>query len=228
MDAFDTENDARECEHLLSLRYGITTLPFVARPGGSTRGLVHDQARLDRIHAQAGGAERARLLMDEIGLDPEQPHYLPQTSAGRRRNLILTLFADRRGDTPMHRVSMSGNDDGGRQAVVAAGLRPRAYKRNAANWRYESSFRAFSQLEDVRARLAAQMPLTLLRKANLLGKALTLRPAAQVRPGMVLAGADGRHHAVVAVEQVDCAATVHDINVAGTHNFFFFFVLSNN
>ncbi len=219
VDAFATENDAREREHVLSLRYGITTLPFVARLGQSTNGLVHDQARLDRIHAETGGFESARRLMDENGLNPEQPHYLPQTSAGRRRNLILTLFADWRGATPMHRVSLSGNDDEGRQAVAAAGLRARTYKRNAANWRYESAFRAFSQLEDVRARLAAQMPLTLVRKANLLGKALTLRPAAQVRPGMVLAGVDGRHHAVVAVEHVDAATTVHDINVAGTHNF---------
>jgi DNA helicase-2/ATP-dependent DNA helicase PcrA len=222
--SFGTEADARECEHLLSLRYGVTTLPFVARfPSSaskeSTRSLVGDQGRLDRIHASAAGGDGAARLMADRGLDADQPHHVPQTSRGRRRNLILTFFADRRGATPMHRVSVSGNDPEGLQAVRAAGLNARLYARNAENWRYESSFNDVSKADAVRARLEPHLPLTILRKANLLGKALTLRPASQVRPGMMMAGADGRHHAVTAVETVEEATTVHDLDVAGAHNF---------
>jgi DNA helicase-2/ATP-dependent DNA helicase PcrA len=222
--SFGTEADARECEHLLSLRYGVTTLPFVARfPSGasreSTRSLVGDQGRLDRIHASAAGGDGATRLMADHGLDADQPHHVPQTSRGRRRNLILTFFADRRGATPMHRVSVSGNDPEGLQAVRAAGLNARLYARNTENWRYESSFNDVAKADAIRARLEPHLPLTILRKANLLGKALTLRPASQVRPGMMMAGADGRHHAVTAVETVEEAATVHDLDVAGVHNF---------
>ncbi len=216
--ASDTEPDAREQEHLLSLRFGISTLPFVARKGGSTNGLVHDQVRLDRIHAAVGEAP-AHRLMAELGLDSDHPHHVPATSLLRRRNLILTYYADRRGATPMHRVALSGNDLEGSAAVRAAGLTPRAYKRNPSNWRYESSFRDVGEVERIRTRLAAQLDLTVVRKANILGTALTLRPARQIRPGMVLAGADGRHHAVVSVEPVELDATVHDLDVSGTHNF---------
>ncbi|MCK8783983.1 UvrD-helicase domain-containing protein [Roseomonas sp. NAR14] len=218
VDAFAAENDARECEHLLSLRYGVSTLPFVARKGGSENGLVHDQARLDRIHA-AAGEDGAGRLMTAYGLDPDHPHHRPQTFSGRRRNLIVTLYAEHRGPTPMHRVALSGNDAAGREAVLAAGLNTRAYRRNPANWRYESLFRDMAQVESIRARLSERLDVTLVRKANLLGKALTLRPAAQIRPGMVLAAADGSHDPVVAVESVEEPVTVHDIDVAGTHNF---------
>jgi len=224
IDAFATEADARECEHLLSLRYGVTTLPFVARYANSaekrsTSSLIGDQGRLDRIHASAAGGDGAACLMAEFGLDPDHPHHVPQTSRGRRRNLILTLFADRRGATPMHRVALSGNDPAGLEAVRAAGLNARLYARNAQNWRYESSFNDVAKADAIRVRLEPHLPLTIVRKANLLGKALTLRPASQVRPGMMMAGADGRHHAVTAVETVDDVVQVHDLNIAGVHNF---------
>ncbi len=217
--AFDNENDARECEHILSLRYGVTTLPFVARMGGSSNGMVHDQARLDRIHTTLSGQDGAERLMRDHGLDADHAHHTPQTTRGRRRNLILTLFADRRGLRPMHRVSMSGNDDEGRDAVRAAGLNPRPYARNPANWRYESAFGSVGDVERIRARLEPHMPVTVVRKANLLGKALTLRPAAQVRPGMIMAGEDGQYHAVVAVERIEADTSVHDLNVEDVHNF---------
>jgi DNA helicase-2/ATP-dependent DNA helicase PcrA len=219
VDGFASENDARECEHLLSLRYGISTLPFTARTGASRNGLVHDQARLDRIHARAEAEAGARRLMAEFGLDPEQPHHVPQSVAGRRRNLTVTLFADRRGPTPMHRVAVSGNDAEGRAAVEAAGLRARPYARNPQNWRFESVFRDVAAVSDIHARLSPHLPLTLVRKANLLGKPLTLRPAAQVRPGMMMAGSDGRHHAVTAVETLPGPATLYDLDVAEVHNF---------
>ena len=217
--SFDTEVDSRECEHLLSLRYGVTTLPFVARRGGSTAGLVHDQARLDRVHAGLTGTDGAERLMADYGLVPDHPHHVPQTARGRRRNLILTLFADRRGATPMHRVAVSGNDAEGREAIRAAGLSARCYARNPENWRYESSFNDVAKAEAIRLRLEPHLPLTLVRKANLLGKALTLRPAAQVRPGMMVATMNGTHQAVTAVESVDEPTTVHDLNVEGVHNF---------
>ncbi len=219
IDAFASEVEAWECEHVLSLRYGVTTLPFVARPTGSMADLVGDQARLDRIHASLTGGDGAARLMQDHGLDADQPHHVPQTARGRRRNLTLTLFADRRSRTPMHRVAVSGNDADGLDAVRAAGLNARLYARNPQNWRYESSFKDVAQADAIRTRLEPFMPLTILRKANLLGKPLTLRPASQVRPGMMLAGADGRHHPVAAVETVSDAITVHDLDVEGVHNF---------
>jgi len=217
--AFGSENDAREWEHRLSLRYGITTLPFVARAGGSTAGLVHDQKRLDELHAEFAQTARVVELMEAHGLDPATPHYVPQSEPGRRRNLTLTLNAESRGPTPMHRIAMSGNDEDGARALADLGLKARTYRRNPRNWRYETLFRDYSRLEEIKARLATRFDLTVVCKGNILGKALTMRPAANVVPGMVVAMADGRHDVVVDVARAPYAGEVYDLNVEGTHNF---------
>ncbi|CAA7624224.1 UvrD-helicase domain-containing protein [Magnetospirillum sp. UT-4] len=217
--AFATEQDARELEHRLSLRFGITTMPFVARRGGSVNGLVHDQARLDRLHGDLRETARVADLMREYGLDPDHPHHVPQSAPGRRRNLILTLNADRRGRTPMHRIALSGNDAEGAAALDALGLGTRRYKRNPANWRYETAFRDYGMLETLRLRLSIRFDLTVVRKANVLGKALTMRPACQVVPGMVVPLADGAHDVVMAVERFEAVVPVFDLDVAGTHNY---------
>jgi DNA helicase-2/ATP-dependent DNA helicase PcrA len=217
--AFDNENDAREREHRLSLRYGITTFPFVARKGGSTAGLVHDQARLDRLHRELDSDGKALALMQDHGLASEHPHHVPQTSAGRRKVLNLTLYAEHRGATPMHRISLSGTEAAERDAVQALGLNLRSYKRNPANWRYETLYRDVAKVDAIRKLLSTRFDLEVKARANLLGKPLALRPAAQVRPGMMVAGADGSHDAVTAVEAVEGCGTVYDLNVEGTHNF---------
>jgi DNA helicase-2/ATP-dependent DNA helicase PcrA len=67
--------------------------------------------------------------------------------------------------------------------------------------------------------LASRFDLEISAKANLLGKPLALRPAGLVRPGMMVACADGTHDAVVSVETVHGPGAVHDLDIEGTHNF---------
>ena len=47
----DTEGEARATETTLALKYGVPTLPFVAR-AGSDNGLVAKQALIDRVFAE--------------------------------------------------------------------------------------------------------------------------------------------------------------------------------
>ncbi|MDA8230736.1 MAG: UvrD-helicase domain-containing protein [Magnetospirillum sp.] len=217
--AFDNEQDARDLEHRLSLKYGITTFPFVARKGGSSNGLVHDQDRLDRLHRDLMLDARVSELMADFRLDPDAPHHIPRSEPGRRRNLTLTLNADRRGSAPMHRIAISGNDAEGASALAELGLSARRYKRNPANWRYETVFRDVNRLEALEALLATRFDLTVVRKANILGKALAVRQAKHVVSGMVVPADDGRHDVVVAVEPVAYAGEVFDLDVEGPHNF---------
>jgi DNA helicase II / ATP-dependent DNA helicase PcrA len=216
--AFDNENDAREYEHLLSLRHGITTLPFIARKGKSANGLVHDQQRLDRLHRELDSAASAQQLITDHGLSADQPHHVPQTVGGKRKVLNLTFYAEHRGATPMHRMSLSGNDPADRDTVTGLGLNARVYKRNPANWRYESLFRDMEKVDAIRNKLDSAFDLTIQRKANLLGKPLLLRAAADIRPAMAMAGEDGVHDFVTAVEEVP-PCPVYDLDIEGTHNF---------
>jgi DNA helicase II / ATP-dependent DNA helicase PcrA len=214
-----SENEARDHEHRTSLGYSITTLPFVARKGRSVNGLVHDQARLDSLHRDLNSAPKAQQLLADHGLFVDEPHHVPQTTLGKRRIFNLTLYAEKRGATPMHRMSLSGNDEVGRERINALGLNARPYKRNPANWRFESLFRDMTRVDDIRTQLASQFDLIVRRKANLLGKPLLLRPAAHVCPGMVLAGSDGCYDQVVSVEREVPDVPVYDLDVEGTHNF---------
>jgi DNA helicase-2/ATP-dependent DNA helicase PcrA len=132
----DDEPAAREAEAMTSLRYGLPTLPFVARQRGN--GLVGDQERIDRIfEAAASESGGISCLMDE-GLSWDIPHHTPRTFEGRRRVVTVTLCADRRGRTPMHSVAVGGRDAGARAALEAAGLSVRPAKTGSASWRYES------------------------------------------------------------------------------------------
>ncbi|MEO0500585.1 MAG: UvrD-helicase domain-containing protein, partial [Pseudomonadota bacterium] len=219
LDAFDSENDAREAEHRLSLAYRITTFPFIARKGASANGMVHDQDRLDLLHRDLAETADIDRLLSDYGLDPALPHHRPQTHAGRRKTLNLTLYADHRGGTPMHRMSLSGNDPEGAEAVASAGLNARRYKRNPKNWRFETLYRNMTRVDEVKRRLDEKFDLDTRLRANILGTPLAVTAAAAVRPGMVVPGADGSHDPVTATERVEGETTVHDLNVDGTHNF---------
>ncbi len=225
---FANEADARELEHRLSLAYGITTFPFLARKGGSVNGLVHDQIRLDRLHKSLAETGRVDELMQDYGLDPDHPHYRPQGHPGRRRNLILILNAERRGDRTVHRIAMSGNDAEGLLKLQKLGFTCRLYKRNPKNWRYEQVLTDFSQVDAIRRKLAAEFDVNVVRKANILGKALTMRPASQIVPGMVLALGDGRHDIVTEVKQVSYRGNIFDIDVTPVHNFIAEGVVTHN
>jgi DNA helicase II / ATP-dependent DNA helicase PcrA len=216
---FASDSDAREYEHRLSLRYGITTLPFVARKGRSTGGLVHDQARLDRLHRELESGPKGQQLLLDHDLSADAPHHVPQTSLGKRRVFNLTLYAERRGLTPMHRMSLSGCDSEGRDAIESAGLSARSYKRNPANWRFETLYRDMAKVDEIRDRLASRMDLMVSRKANLLGTPLALQPARNLRSAMVVACAEGSYDHIVQVERVAGDGMVYDLDVKDTHNF---------
>ena len=129
----ETESEARAAEQLYALKYGIPTLPFVARPGGSVNGLVHDQALIDRVFAEIDSYAHGMRLLRDSHLDFKCPHHVPLSFEGRRRNVTLTLCGDRRGRRPMHVVAIGGRDEETRERLTSAGSRsdPRSAARRA-------------------------------------------------------------------------------------------------
>jgi DNA helicase II / ATP-dependent DNA helicase PcrA len=226
--SFNNENDARECEHVLCLRYGITTLPFIARKGNAVNGLVHDQARLDRLHKTFNSEESALQLLNDYGLHADDPHHVPQTVLGKRRVFNLTLYAEKRGKTPMHRMSLSGNDAEGLAALERLSLKTRTYKRNPNNWRFETLYRDMEKVDHIKTLLDSEFDLITRRKANLLGKPMALRPARNVCPGMVMAFADGNYVEIIKVERIQKSTDVYDLDVADTHNFIANGIITHN
>ena len=98
-----SDAEARAAEHILSVRYGLPTIPFVARPGARSNGLVGDQALINRVFDSIDSDRAALQLVHDTGLHVEHAHHQPASHEGRRRLLTITLCSDRRGqhaDTP--------------------------------------------------------------------------------------------------------------------------------
>jgi ATP-dependent DNA helicase UvrD/PcrA len=222
----ESEGEARAAETTLALKYQVPTLPFVAR-AGSDNGLVANQALIDRVFSEVECEEGGHRLLGDSGLSSDVPHYMPQSHTGRRRNVVVTLCGDRRGRTPMHRISIVGRDDEGRRALESLGLSVRRAKQGSSSWRYESCFKDYGAAMQILERIRSVLDISVQRVARLgadggevvEGKSLPFVPASAVRPGMAMFTAEGGYDIVESVERVTLDRPVYDIDVEGTHNF---------
>ncbi len=223
----DTDAEARAAEAALSLRYGLPMLPFVKRKSASGKSLVGNQVSIDQVFStvdsERGGIE---LLRDE-GLSVQHPHHLAATSDGRRRVLRITLCAEKRGKTPMHRVALAGRDAEGRAALEAIGLKTREAKPGSNSWRYETVLKDFDEAIRLAGDISASLDVDVSffgrfgerQSGRIVGNSLPTIPAGSVRPGMTVFLGDGSYDWVKSVEKVELDRSVYDINVEGTHNF---------
>jgi DNA helicase-2/ATP-dependent DNA helicase PcrA len=223
----ETEPQARAAEQLYALKYGIPTLPFVARPGGSVNGLVHDQELIDSVFAGIDSYANGMRLLREADLDFARPHHVPLSFEGRRRNVTITLCGDRRGRRPMHTVAVGGRGSDARERLEAAGLSVRPAKHGSDSWRYESCFADFGRAAATVERIQAAIPVSVREMARF-GRAgetdggkntLPFTAAASIRPGMAMFCEDGGYDVVESVCRVPLDRPVHDLNVEDTHNF---------
>lgn len=224
----DSSQEARILEYKLSLLYAIPTLPFVARKG-TVGGYVHDQKVLDNIFASFNTDAGAQKLLKDQGLLKEFPHHRAQATRNGRRNIVVALCGERRGKTPMHRISMVGSDSEGKKLLQSAGFSVRSAKRGSQSWRFETSNKNYGVLADSISHLQEIFPNAhLVRTARLGGKkvrpndgnSLPFLPAVCVCRGMVLFDEDGGYDVVQTVTQISVkSARVYDIDIEHTHNF---------
>ncbi len=224
----DTEGEARAAEQLYSLKYGIPTLPFVARPGASMNGLVHDQALIDSIFEGVDSYAHGMRLLRDLHLDFHAPHHVPLSFEGRRRNVTLTLCSDSRNRRPKHLVSIGGRDEAVRESLIAAGLSVRPAKRGSLSWRFESCFVDYGRAVETVERIRRATPATVRPMARLGSRALPFMPASSVRPGMAMFAEDGSFDIVESVERIPLDGPVYDLNIEDTHNFIAGGLLTHN
>jgi DNA helicase-2/ATP-dependent DNA helicase PcrA len=228
----ETDADARSAEILLSLRYRLPTVPFVARPSArARRGLVGDQERLDRLFVELDTDAGGRRLLADHGLSFPHPHFSAATTThGNRvgRRLSVTLCGDPRRGRPLHRIALFGYDDEGRRAVEDLGLPVRPSKLNGNGWRYESAHADLSRLTEIVEQLQDKLGVSVRYTARLaaqngaVGKernSLPFMPASAVRPGMVMVNERGEFELVERVERVTLDRPVYDLDVDRTHNY---------
>jgi len=226
-----SEAEARINETLLSLRYQLPTLPFVARPAKATSGrVVGDQTLLDRVFEQLDTDAGGRRLLEDRGLSFDHPHFTAATTtAGSRvrRRLTVSLCGDFRGSRTLHRLALFGYDEEGREALEKAGIPTRPAYKGSSGWRVEKANSDFASLietvEDIEDAIDVSVRFT-ARLAAQRGPAkdwnsLPFMPASSVRPGMLMVNDLGEFDLVTGVESVVLDGPVYDLDIAGTHNF---------
>ncbi|HEX4895355.1 MAG TPA: UvrD-helicase domain-containing protein [Solimonas sp.] len=215
----DSENAARAEEVLLSLQYGLPTLPFVPRKGGSRNGLVHDATWIAKVFSALDTWAAAERLMEDSGLRQDEPHHRPQSRDANRRNVVVTLCGDRRGTHPMHRISIVGNDEAGRSILQSEGWAVRAAKAGSASWRFETCRREFGELMAIAERAARLLGGQLVLSGRLGPRSLPFIRTAAIRPGMVMYAQGGGLDVVEEVHRCEREMTVHDLDIESTHNY---------
>ena len=237
----DDEAEARGAETLLSLRYQLPTLPFVARPypGSEGRSPVANQRLLDGIFKEMDTETGGRTLLRDQGLSFDFPHFTAATTrSGKRvrRRLTVCLCGDSRSSRPMHRLSLFGYDDEGGSALREAGFSVRPAYRGSDGWRVETAYGDFGRLiervEDIEEVLDVSVRFTARLAARDGGNkdrnSLPFMPASAVRPGMVMVNDEGEFDVVERVELVVLDKPVYDIDVDRTHNFIADGLLTHN
>ncbi|MFN8026388.1 MAG: UvrD-helicase domain-containing protein [Acidimicrobiia bacterium] len=229
----ETEAESRYQEAFLAAKYGLPTLPFVARRTAKTGdgSLVGSQELINRLFADLDTDKGGLRLLADHGLDFAHPHHLPASNARPsfgvpRRRLSVVLCGDRRGATPMHRVSLFGYDDEGRAALESIGLSVRPARKGSRGWRFETCNADMRVVQDTVERIKAVLDVTVRPVARLAANgesattnSLPFMPAASVREGMVMVDEHGDFDVVTSVEPVTLEAPVYDLDVDRTHNF---------
>ncbi len=227
-----SEADARFAEAYLAARYGLPTVPFVARPtrNGPGHTPFGDQYLLDRLFDALDTAEGALRLLTESGLSFDGPHFQSGTYTKtnvRRRRLAISLCGDRRGRTPMHRIAMFGYDAEGRRKLEDRGFSIRPARRGSDGWRFETACKDMATIERVASEIADALDNVAIRpsarlgsnREELAGNSLPFTAASAVRPGMVMFDDHGDYDIVESVERAELDRPVYDLDIEHTHNF---------
>ena len=221
-----SEAAARTSEAIVAAKYGIPTIPFVARPHNRTRGLIADQSRINRVFASVDSETAALRLLHDEQLWPEDAHHTPQSHGAERRNITVTMCADRRGAKPLHMLSFSVRRQTDRTRLRDVGVEIADPRPGEASSRYECWFGSFYELL-TRLRVVQSVLATNVRFSARLGAsrggqrvALPMIHASSVRPGMAMFTSSGELDLVDSVERLNSKwADVYDIDVEVTHNF---------
>jgi DNA helicase-2/ATP-dependent DNA helicase PcrA len=234
---YKTQNEARVGEYILSLKYQIPTIPFTPRKGISYNGYVHDKTALEKIFSSFDTEKSAKRLLLDLGFFIEHPHHKPQSHNSNRRNINVVLCGDKRSKTPMHLISIFGNDPEGKEKLKSLGISIRPSKANTKNWRFETARADYGEVCLLATKIASLFPeVNIVFSARLGGQkenpkdgnSLPCIPAGSVMPGMALFTQDG-YDIVSKISRIPKSKIkVFDLDVEKTHNFIANGILTHN
>lgn len=222
-----TLEEALYVEALHAYKYGIPMLVFHAY---NNRAMVFSQHYIDAIYATIDTRERAQILMKDLNLSSDHPHFMPQatTRNGRMRvNVNLVLFGDKRTSTQSpwsaSRISINTTDPLSISTFKDLGYAVRAGRQGTL--RSEIHKLDYGQLESELEHIKEvhDGELQVCKYAFMTRHKFSFMPASQMHPGMrvPVIAADGTiiEDEVVSVTEQMHNDFVYDLDVEKVHNY---------
>jgi DNA helicase-2/ATP-dependent DNA helicase PcrA len=213
-------------EALFSYKYGIPMLVFHAF---SNRSMLFKQEYIDAIYKEIDTKQRAKELMDDLGLSFDYPHFLPQgtTRDGIKRvNVNVVLFGDKRNSVQSFwsasRISVNTTDRKDLKIFEDLGYSVRSGR--AGTFRSEIQKNDYGDIEKILESIKEDSDslMQIIKYSFLTNKKFSFMPASHIHRGMILPTFDGNeivHDEVVEVSKKSYNGFVYDLDVKNVHNY---------
>lgn len=221
-----THEDALYHEARFAYLYGVPMTVFHAY---SNRSMCITQGRIDQLYAEIPTVERGEKLLQDLGMHPQYPHFVPQaTIRGEQDNthINVVLFGDRRiaaqAGWASSRISINTSNQKDIALFADAGYAVRPGR--AGTLRSEIHRQDYGELEQIVEQLAAGAPdhIAWFRYAFLTDKKFQFMPAAHLHPGMCMASYNSDQlveDQVESIETQEYKGYVYDLDIAKVHNY---------
>jgi DNA helicase-2/ATP-dependent DNA helicase PcrA len=222
--SYDSAQEARVQEMLLSLRYGLPTLPFAGdrKPKTDERrgGLSDDPKVVARVYKSIDTDSAAKRLLADQQLLLSEPHETFSSGIGNEGDVLLHLGAARGRGKPQHRAYARIYREEVAEKVRAAKFDVKPVTDGIGGW-YVQFWRANYAVALREAdRLSKLTGGKLVQKVRVGDATLQFARASAVQPGMQMFLADGSLDTVERVERHEPVSTVvYDLDVDMAHNF---------
>lgn len=217
--------EAAYTESLLAYKYGIPMLVFHAF---SNRAMRMSQKYIDSIYTEIDTTERAKKLMDDLGVALDYPHFQPQATTTTNHNRItinVILFGDKRRSAISSwsgsRISVNTTKSEDLKNFKDLGYTVRAGR--AGTYRTEIFNLDFGKIEQILASIQRQHTDAYIKKYSFMtDKRFSFIPAGQVYPEMILPIVKDStvvEDKIIEVYKKDYSGAVYDLDVEKVHNY---------
>ena len=221
--------EAHFWEAYFAFKYGLPTTVFFSDRGKGSKPVILTQDYINEIYRLIPTEERARQLMSDLNLFREFPHHRPQGTVKYKTERItvnLTYFSSKPGLRMKSklrgaRVAINNKDKRIKKLLKEAGYSIRKGKK--ATWRFETSFRNYSDAEKTAQRIASLCGnLEISKKALVTNLNFDFLPASHIHPHMIIPiFKNGRiiNETIAEVKKVLYSGFVYDLDIKKSHTY---------
>lgn len=217
---------ARYDEIKYSLKYGIPTIPFVARisKNKKTETVVSNQFLLEKLFKDLDTFTSAKNLLQDRSLSFDKPHHISRARDSNKNNITLTLCSDSRSDLALHSLEFFTNSNEIKNILEISGFKLEShkeedmfrYRKMATN--YEDIFKLAIKMEKI-LQENSKYVVSIIQKGKIGTQRLLQTMAKNILPGMVMIDSEGNRQIVKNVESIKEKTKIYDLNIENTHNY---------